>query len=215
MTQRDPYFDTMPERQPLVWAVAVRRQLERWEPRVARHTLSGIQKNQAPPPERPVSIDLLEMWQGETEHHYLLVAAGQLLKGLAMLDNPPIIVEVVAAELRETRDLNEHWEDNMPVFNVGPTRAKEPARSSGKRFADRNPRRGPYCWWAWDGVRGPLVTPNVTATQLHELVEVAIAACNAARADDPVEIPDAAPRPWHVPTKEGDLWWPKLDEVSR
>lgn len=131
-----------------------------------------------------------------------------------MLDNPPVIDEVVGAELREARDLNEHWEDNMPVFNVGPTRPKEPARSSGKRFADRNPRRGPYCWWAWDGIRGPLVTPNVTASQLHELVEVAIAACNAARHDDPVEIPDAAPRPWYVPTKEGDLWWPKLDEVA-
>jgi hypothetical protein len=50
MAQRDPYFDTMTERQPLVWAAAVRRQLERWEPLVALHTLTGLQKNQKPAP---------------------------------------------------------------------------------------------------------------------------------------------------------------------
>jgi len=101
----------------------------------------------------------------------------------------------------------------MPVFNVGPSRPKAPPRPSGKRFATRNPRHGPYCWWAWDGNRGPLVTPNVTATQVNELVEVVIAACNAARPDDPIEIPDATPRPWYIPTKKGEWWWPKLEAV--
>jgi hypothetical protein len=48
MTQRDPYFNTMPDRQPLLWAAAVRRTLERWEPLVARHALSGLQKNYKP-----------------------------------------------------------------------------------------------------------------------------------------------------------------------
>jgi hypothetical protein len=214
MVQRDPYFDTMPERQPLVWASAVRRQLERWEPLVARHVLAGLQKHQSPSPEQPISFGLFEMWQGESEHHFLLVAAGQLLKGLGMLDAPPKIGEVVASELREARDLNEHWEDNMPVFNVGPARPKEPPRPSGKRFADRNPRHGPYCWWAWDGIRGPMVTPNVTATQVHELVELAITACNAERPGVPVVIPGAAPRPWYIPTTDAAEWWPKLDEVS-
>jgi len=214
MAQHDPYFETMIERQPLIWAAAVRRQLERWEPLVALHTLTDLQKNQKPAPEHPVSIGLLEIWEGESEHHFLLVAAGQLLKALAMLNNPPIIEEIVASELRESRDLNEHWEDNMPVFNVGPTRPKAPPRPSGKRFATRNPRHGPYCWWAWDGNRGPLVTPNVTATQVHELVEVVIAACNAERPEDPIEIPDATPRPWYIPTKEGEWWWPKHEALS-
>jgi hypothetical protein len=205
----------MPERQPLVWAAAVRRQLERWEPLVARHALSLVQKYLNPPPEHPVSIDVLQMWEGEGEHHFLLVAAGQLLKGLAMLDDPPVIDQIVASELREARDLNEHWEDNMPVFNVGPTRPKEPARSSSKRFAERNLRHGPYSWWSWDGQRGPLVTPNVTATQVHELVEIAITACSSAISERPVTIPEAAPRPWHVPTKAGDWWWPKLDDGTK
>jgi len=215
MPQRDPYFDMMTERQPLIWATALRRQLERWEPLVALHTLAGLQKSQKPVPEHQVCPSLLEIWEGESEHHFLLMAAGQLLKALAMLDNPPIIEDIVALELRESRDLNEHWEDNMPVFNVSPTRPTDPPRSSGKRFATRNPKNGPYCWWAWDGNQGPLVTPNVTATQVHELVDVAIAACNAARPEDPIEFPDAKPRPWYIPTKEGELWWPKLEEVDK
>ena len=125
-----------------------------------------------------------------------------------MPDVPPQMEETVVAD-QGGLHLNEHWEDNMLVFNIGPSRPKDPPRLSGRRFAARNPRHDPYCWWAWDSNRGPLVTPNVTATQVHELVEAATA-CNTSRPERPVEIFDALPRPWHVPAKEGDWWWPRL-----
>jgi hypothetical protein len=50
-------------------------------------------------------------------------------------------------EIIEMRDLNEHWKDNAPVFNVRPGR-REPNRPSGRSFAARNPARSPYYWLA-------------------------------------------------------------------
>jgi hypothetical protein len=212
MATRDPYFDDglMPERQALLWVAAVRRQLERWEPLVAKFTLVGLEPNLSPPPEIPTVMPAGEIWQGETERHLLLVATRNLLFSVALMDNPPKVDPVVAKELVEVRDLNEHWDENMPVFQSSP-RPRDPKFRSGKDFAGRNPQHGPYCWWAWSSQDGPRVTPNVSATQVHDLVDSTI---NAARITQPEmanTVEDAAPRPWHIPAKAGDWWYPKLD----
>jgi hypothetical protein len=83
------------------------------------------------------------------------------------------------AEIMEGRDLNEHWTENLPVFNVTPR--VEPSRRSGKDFAARNPSTGPYNWLAWDGKRGPRLLPNVTAFAVHELSGVCHRTAPAAR----------------------------------
>jgi hypothetical protein len=211
MAQRDPYFDNMAERQVVVWAFAVRRQLERWEPHVAKYTLMGLQRQQKPPPDDPVTMNTHEYWEGETEHHLLLIACRNLLVALELLDQPPSLDPIVAAELKESRDLNEHWTENMPVFQVGPERPGQPKYPSGKKFAKRNPRHGPYCWWAWDGNLGPRVTPNVPATQVHELVEISIAAASATKPEFGDGIAPPAARPWIIPMAPGEWWWPRLD----
>jgi hypothetical protein len=56
-----------------------------------------------------------------------------------------LIDPTIRSELIEGRDLHEHWEENMPVFNVSP-RVEMPPRSTGRRFAARNPKAGPYEW---------------------------------------------------------------------
>jgi hypothetical protein len=78
--------------------------------------------------------------------------------------------ETIRSELKEGRDLHEHWVDNLPVFNVHP-RTAEPPRGSGKRFAARNPDRGPYWWLGWNNHDGPMVLPNVPAHAVHGLVD--------------------------------------------
>lgn len=159
------YFDgLMPERQALLWAVAVRRQLDRWEPLVALH-LDGDLK---PPSRRSITSE--EMWRGEVEHHFLLIAAANLLHAIPLLSEPPVIDPTVRAELKEVRDLLEHWTDNMPVFNVRP-RTSQPPRTSGRSFAARNPVKGPYGWWNWSSKDGPRVTPHVTAQDLRALAD--------------------------------------------
>lgn len=110
----------MPERQALLWAVAVRRQLDRWEPLAALH-LGGSLK---PPSFRAITSE--EMWRGEIEHHFHLIAAGKLLQAIPLLSEPPAIDPTVRAELKEVRDLLEHWTDDMPLFNVTPQKEQTP-----------------------------------------------------------------------------------------
>lgn len=211
MRSADDYFhDPMPARQVLVWALAVRRQLERWEPLVAKHTLMMLEPNLHPRPQSRTKMSTTEYWAGETERHLLLIAARQLLRTLSLLEHPPTVSAVMSAELKETRDLSEHWDENMPIFQVS-TRPREPKWKPGKDFASRNPQMGPYCWWAWDSTRGPLVTPNVSATEVHDLVESAITAVLTDEPDFEDGVADPAPRPWTMPLSAGGGWFPKLD----
>ena len=177
---RDPYFDSAPERQALVWAGAVRRQLGRWEPLVAKHLLTMMEPNMTPRPIPPTTMRSEEYWQGEVERHFLLIAARNLVKAIDLMDPRPKVDAVVRAELIETRDLVEHWTENMPVFNVTPL-PRRPGYRSGKDFAARNPDHGPYCWWSWNASRGAMATPNVSADQLRELVDATITTAVAVR----------------------------------
>jgi hypothetical protein len=78
--------------------------------------------------------------------------------------------QVMRNEITEMRDLNEHWKDNAPVFNVRP-RPGQPKRPTGRAFAARNPAHGPYWWLAWDNQVGPKLSPNVPAAAVHELLD--------------------------------------------
>jgi hypothetical protein len=128
----DGYFDqVMVNRQRLLWAVATRRQLERWEPLVA----STVRVD-------PVVPECVTVWCAEMEHHYTLIAARNLIRAIEL--PPPMAVavdETLRAELIEGRDLHEHWVENMPIFNVTPRRG-QPKYPSGKAFAKRHPEHG-------------------------------------------------------------------------
>jgi hypothetical protein len=199
----DPYFDDY-DRPILYWASAVRRQLGRWDPLIAKHTLMKLESNLKPPPTVRTTMAPEDYWQGEVEHHFLLIAAGNLLKAIDLLPNPPSIEQVVRDELKEARDLNEHWVENIPVFNQTP-RPRDPGYPSGKRFAARNPRAGPYNWWMWNGDTGPMVTPNVSGLQVRTLADEAIAAVGGTESPFIVEAPAMH---WIKPESEGQWWWP-------
>jgi hypothetical protein len=73
------YFnELMLNRQRLLWALATRRQLERWEPLVAAAVLDGFAGRQ--------SADT-DVWSAEIERHLVLVAARNLLRALEL---PPV-----------------------------------------------------------------------------------------------------------------------------
>jgi hypothetical protein len=133
----DDYFDaTMVNRQRLLWAIATRRQLERWEPIVAALVRDGFAS-------RPLAG--ADVWSAEVERHFALVAARNLFRALDLPPRTNVTVDsTLRSELIEGRDLQEHWTENMPVFNVTP-RPTQPKYPTGKAFADRNPRSDPYC----------------------------------------------------------------------
>ncbi len=76
-----------------------------------------------------------EMWLGETQRHQLLIAANNLLKAIKLMDHPPKVDLAVSKELIEVRDLNEHWVENMPIFNVWPRRRAPGTPGQGSRQA--------------------------------------------------------------------------------
>jgi hypothetical protein len=182
------YFDgTMVNRQRLLWTVATRRQLERWERIVADVVLESLADRQA---------DGADVWSAEIERHFALVAARNLLRALEL--DPPskvAITPTVRDELREGRDLHEHWPDNLPVFNVRP-RVAQPPCPSGQAFAARNPDGSPYGRLEWGNKTGARLLPNVSASTLHRVldeVEAEVLADDASLAE---YVPARAPSPW-------------------
>jgi hypothetical protein len=114
----DYFNDRMLNRQRLLWAIATRRQLERWEPLVASHLRVLLADGE------PEGTDI---WSAEIEHHFALVAARNLVRALELPPATSVSVDpTLRDELIEGRDLHEHWPDNMPVFNVTPRPAQPP-----------------------------------------------------------------------------------------
>src|SRR6266702_566998 len=103
------YFDPAGSaRAVLLWAVATRVQLGRWEALSAGHLLqTAYHKAQFSRP---------SYWQGHYEWHFCLIAPRNLIGALDLLDPPLAVDQVLRDEVIETRGLNEHWKDNMPVF---------------------------------------------------------------------------------------------------
>jgi hypothetical protein len=192
----DYYNDTMISRQRLLWTIATRRQLERWEPFVAQAVLGSFEKR------RPDGADV---WAAEIEHHFVLIAGRNLLHALDLPPRTSVTIDkTLHDELIEGRDLHEHWRENLPLFNVTP-RPGQPRYRSGKRFAARNPDVGPYDWLAWGNKTGARLLPNVSAPALHEVLDAVENEVLAKDAGLRRFIPPRAPSPW---IHQDGEWWP-------
>jgi hypothetical protein len=199
MSRQD--FDALGvNRQLLIWAIATRRQLGRWEALVAANLRADLKGGQVP--------DAL-IWEAATEHHFLLIAAHHLVRTIDKLSEGEFRLDrIVHDELKEGRDLHEHWIENVPVFNVTP-RPREPSHRSGKRFAARNPDRSPYSWLTWDGHAGPKILPNVPAEAVHSLVDQVEAAVIGRAPELRGFVPPRQPSPWLGEDYGRDRWWPR------
>jgi hypothetical protein len=194
----DYFGPLMVNRQRLIWTVAARGQLERWEPYVA----AAVRGDFARP---RVELSGAEIWAAATEHHFALIAARHVLTALEL--EPPSVVALdptVRAELIEGRDLHEHWRDNMEVFSTRP-RTMRPNYRSGKDFAARNPNDAPYWWLGWDN-SGAKLLPNVPARAVHELLDAVEAEVLASDPKLSAYVPPRAPSLW---VYDNGVWWPK------
>ncbi|MDX6516442.1 MAG: hypothetical protein QOH73_2108 [Gaiellaceae bacterium] len=194
------YFDArMVNRSRLLWAVATRRQLDRWEPYVAESAIRSYQQGE---------LDSADIWAAELEHHFTLIAARHLMRALELKPVAAVAVDpTMRAELIEGRDLHEHWVDNLPVFNVTP-RPAQPPRRSGRDFAARNPDHSPYWWLGWSGAGGAMLLPNVPAPALRRLLDDIEAEVLTADPSFATFVPPLIPSRWF---EEDGHWWPAAD----
>jgi hypothetical protein len=200
----------MLKRQRLQWVVATRQQLDRWEPLVALFSYYVRRRSSGKP------LDDAEdaaygrtVWACDIERHFALVAAHHLVTALRA--PPPLGVHVDKAlsdELEDGRHLHEHWDEQMPRFvRWGRNRELlvEPVKS-GKRFAARNPKKGPYGSWSWNNKQGPLLLPNVPSAVVRELLDAVEAEVLASDPDMARFVPPRVESAWG---HEDGEWWPK------
>lgn len=152
-------------RQVLLWAVATRVQLDRWELHAARfiqEVNSGVREPDGP-----------NVWAALREHHFCLVAATHLIEAGDLLTPALSIRSDVRADIIAGRDLLEHWIENMPAFNRRPHKAL-PQRRGTQGFAQRNPNATPYLMALdWHSQHGAMLTPTVPGIVVHDLVDQA------------------------------------------
>jgi hypothetical protein len=188
----------------MFWAVATRQPLDRWEAAIA-HLLGQQLAGQ--------KLDPTIVWSARIDRHFALIAGRQLMRALDL--QPPSTVDVdptLRSELIEGRDLNEHWEDNMPIFQVTP-RQGEPRHRSGKSYAERNPERSPYGFIDWRAKTGAWLLPHVAANALQQLLDAVEAESIARRSTLRRHVPPRPPSPW---MRDGGEWWPRpaIEESS-
>jgi hypothetical protein len=187
----------MVDRQLLFWTVTTRRQLERWEVCVAELVSLGLQSK--PEPGQLV-------WRGEAEHHFMFLAARNLVRA-AEVAAESLIETSFAETLKDVRDLLEHWDENMPIFNGN---SKEvPPRPSGKRFAARNPTGTPYWSSEWNSKEGPLLFPKgPPAAKLHDALDRVQSFVVQRRPELMEYIPERSDQPWLGDDWGKDRWCP-------
>lgn len=184
------YFDSRAvRRQLLLWCVATRGPLEQWEHLVARSVALRLFNKDAR------RLEGAAIWQMEISRHFALVAARNLLRALDLNGSPLAADSDVGDEVEDLRNLVEHWDENMPVFNVRP-REEEPPRRAGKRFTERHPNRSPYDFWSWKGRGGAMLSPTLSSLDLHGFLDQVEQAVLDQSPDMARFVPERQPSPW-------------------
>ena len=198
--------DLMLHREVLVWVVGARRQLDRWEPLVARHTYLAMAKQDAPG---------RLVWDLDIEHHLAIVACGQLRSALERaVGKIPPMSRALADELTMLRNLHEHRDENLPRFaNVWEPTLDHPTAA---RFAATHPLRSPFGFWSWEAARGPMLGPDLPSSDVRaelDRIERDVLDRDASLADYlPQERP---PSPWIGDEPDPQWrWWPRDDVLD-
>jgi hypothetical protein len=195
--------DLMVHREILIWVIGARRQLDRWELPLAKHTYLGLFKEEIPG---------RLTWDLDIEHHLALVACGQVCSALANADGKvDPMPSALAQELTMLRNLHEHRDENMPRFaNVRDPTLNHP---TAKAFHAKHPLRSPFGFWSWESARGPMLGPELPSAEIRaelDRIERDVLARDPALAEYlPTERP---PSPWLGDAVEPkDRWWPRED----
>jgi hypothetical protein len=192
------FFESSIDRQLLFWEIVTRRQLEHWEHSVAEIVRLGLQSTSL-----PGSL----VWLAEADRHLVFVAARNLLRA-AQLEQEALFDQGIAENITNVRDLLEHGEQNMPVFNVSPQRGIPP-RQSGRNFSAQHPGKSPFSSFAWNSDDGPVLAPELPAWLIHESLNRIEALVIRRSPQLEQYVPERAASPWFGKDFGKDRWWPK------
>lgn len=192
-------------REVLVWVLATRRQLDRWERLVASLLRSHLGGRRAPS---------REVWEAQSERHLALVAAAHVRRAVGLPGWTGDVDTDVLDVLGDLRNTVEHWDENLPVFAITP-RQDDPPRPSGRRLAEEQPEGFPFSMFAWNGSEGPVLWPGVPASTVREVLDRLEAHVLSHAQDLRRFVPPREPSPWLGDLAGDDRWWPKPDDGSR
>lgn len=202
----DAYFSPhVVHREVLVWVLATRRQLDRWETLVASLLRSHLRGRREPS---------REVWEAQTERHLALVAAAHIRRAVGLPGWTGDIDTKVLDVLGDLRNTLEHWDENLPVFSISP-KQDDPPRPSGRRLAEGQPEGFPFSMFAWNGTEGPVLWPGLPASTVREVLDRLEAHVLSQAKDLRRFVPAREPSPWLGESAGADRWWPKPDDGSR
>jgi hypothetical protein len=202
---RDYFAGEMRLRQTLLWVVATRQALDRWEADIAALVRLGLQREQP-------SGSLV--WQSEIDRHMVFVGARNLLRALDLDDLGLTIDRGLRSHLKDARDLLEHWDGNMPIFNERP-RSQEPRHRSGQSYVKNHPDSSPYTQFAWNNTLGAMLDPpELAASQVHDLLDDAQARVLELDPSFAEYVPLRPPSPWVGCDEFQSEWWPAPTDRS-
>lgn len=192
-SQTDPYWEPLAiRRETLFWVVATRIQLRRWEVAHAPIVRAAVIEDREP--------DGAAIWEAQRERHLTFVAARNLVRALN-LDGQEVELDKTLNVMHWGRDLLEHWDENMPIFNQRP-RPRDPKFATGRNYAERYEDHSPFSFGAWRGDEGPLLTPDLSVAELHSILDEVEAQILTAAPHMRQYLKEPPPSPW---TEEG---WP-------
>lgn len=201
--------DLMQERQVLLWVRGTRRQLRRWEVALAANVRAHL-AGRSPEP--------WEIWDLQIENHLALVAANNVLRAVENADERFTAMDAaLARDLRNQRDLHEHWDEQWPAFYN--SREPGPLKRGGVLFAANHPGKSPFSFLSWSSKDGPRLGPGLLLADLYSYLnnlegEVLAIAPRLERF-----ISSMDPSPWiDDPGTDGlhvdHRWWPR-DSTTR
>ena len=191
--------DTMQNRQMMLWILATRRQVRRWEIKLALNVKASLAN------ERP---DRREIWAAQIEWHLALVAANNLIRAIDNADGRfSEMPSGLARDVRNLRDLQEHWDEQWPAFYD--RTAPGPLARSGKEFASRNPGASPYSFLRWSSRSGPELGPGLGVADVCSYLDLVEAEVLADSPDLQTFVGDLDPSPWVGDENPPDPWWPR------
>jgi hypothetical protein len=136
----------------------------------------------------------------------IFVAARNLVRALD-LGASRVVDQGLRNTLLDVRNLLEHWDENMAIFNTTPQGS--PTRQS-ERFAATHPDITPYSSFQWDSKVGPKLLPSVAASVVRRALDAVDAWVLGRQPSLEEYVPPSQASPWRGVGWGADQWWPKL-----
>lgn len=193
--------DTMQDRQLMLWVRATRHQLRRWETALAVVLAKDLNHTG--------TAEGHEIWDVQIHRHLALVAANNVARAI---DNATgrysAMPGDMARELRNQRDLQEHWDEQWPAFYNA--RSPGPLKRGGAVFAERHPDHSPFDFLGWNSNTGPRLGPGLLLAEIWAHLDLLEAEVLAHSPGLSKYVTELSPSPWagERATAPSYRWWP-------